>query len=85
MKINVPSEEEFKDARKKQFRNLGCGFIFGLFLFGLLAHRIIFDFIAFGTEVVPISSILAIVLGVISIAFLAYKFGDEFWDAIFKN
>ncbi len=82
MKINVPTEEEHEKSRKKQFRNLGCGFIFGLFLFGLLAHRVILDFIFFGTEVVPISSILALAVGVVSIAFLAYKFGDDFWNSL---
>ena len=80
MKIQVPTPEDYNAERKKQKRNLGCGLIVGFIVFFFLGIRVF----TYGFENVEIYTWVAIVFGILSFGFLAYKFGDSFW-ALFKR
>jgi len=81
MKINVPDEEEYQQDQKKRRIQAILGGLFGVFFFSLVGFRIFW----YGFDEVAIYTWLALGFGVISFGFLAYKFGDEFWSALFRN
>ncbi len=81
MKIEVPTEEEYREEKKRKRRHLIGGLLFGLFLFGLIGLRI---FLRYGIDQVAYYIWVALGLGVILLGFLAYKFDSLFWS-IFKR
>lgn len=75
MKINVPTEKEYKKNRRKKAIQAFFGFIFGLFFFAIAGIRIF----SYGFESVEIYTWLALAFGILSFTWLAWKFGDDFW------
>jgi hypothetical protein len=81
MKILVPSEEEQKRAQKKKHIHGIYEFLFGVIFFGLAGTRIF----RYGFDEVESYTWITLGLGVISFTCLAWKFGNEFWQSLFRN
>ncbi len=81
MNIQVPSEEDFKRDQKKRRVQGIFGFVFGVLFFGFVGIKIF----VYGFDQVTLYTWIALGFGVLSFSFLAYKFGSEFWSALFKN
>ncbi len=81
MKLNVPTEEEHKrDARRKRIHGI-FGLLFGLIFFGLVGTKIF----RYGFNEVEIYTWIALSFGIVSFGWLAYKFGETFWNTLFRN
>ncbi|HET8864107.1 MAG TPA: hypothetical protein VFM80_00330 [Gracilimonas sp.] len=81
MKINIPTEEEHKrNQKRKRFHGI-FGLLFGLIFFGLAGIRIF----RYGFDEVGISTWVAIGIGIVSFGWLAYNFGETFWNTFIRN
>lgn len=78
--MKISSEIESRKNRLKTSINFGCGFLFGLVLFGLGALNIL----RHGFDAVNTFTWIALAFGVLAFAFLAGRFGDDFWN-LFRN
>lgn len=81
MKINVPTEEEHKRDRTRRRIHGIFGLLFGLIFFGLAGIRIF----RYGFYEVESYTWIALGFGILSFGWLAYKFGETFWNTLFKN
>jgi len=57
------------------------GLLFGLIFFGIVGTKIF----RYGFNEVEIYTWIALVFGIVSFTWMAWKFGDEFWSTLFKN
>ena len=76
MKIKVPTPEEHKVRQRRNRYNFGCGLLAGVAFFGLMSLKLA----KYGFEQIEFYTWLALFLGIISFGYLAYKFGDSFWN-----
>ena len=76
--MKIPTESEYRITQRKKRINFGCGFLIGLFFFGLAGIR---AYSAMNGEM-PLYIPLLLLFGIFSFAFLAARFGDDFWNAI---
>lgn len=81
MKIKVPTEEEHKRTQKKKRIHGIFGFLFGVIFFSLVGTRIF----RYGFDQVETYTWIALGLGVISFGWMAYRFGSDFWNTLFRN
>lgn len=81
MKINIPTEEEHKWNQKKKRIHGIFGLLFGAIFFGLAGTRIF----RYGFDEVETYTWIALGLGIISFGWMAYKFGETFWNTLFRN
>lgn len=78
MKINIPTEEEYQESRKRKRIQAVFGFIFGVIFFAIAGTRIF----RYGLDAVEIYTWIALGFGVLSFTILAWKFGDTFWQTL---
>jgi len=81
VKINIPSEKEFRNEKRKKRIQGFFGFLAGLTFFGFSGSRIFL----YGFDKVEWYTWLALLLGVCSFTFLAYKYGNSFWAPLYNS
>jgi hypothetical protein len=81
MKVNVPTEEEYKRDQKRNRIHGIFGLLFGLLFFGLAGTRIF----RYGFDEVEIYTWIALGLGIVSFGWLAYTFGETFWKTFIRT
>lgn len=82
MKINIPSEEEYKTEKRGKFLNFLGGSAIGVIFFGLGISRFWFWE---GFNKIEVYTWLALGFGVLSFGIIGMLFGSDFWKSIFDH
>ena len=80
MKIKIPSEEEHKKNQKRKRISGLSGLLFGFTFFGLAGIRIF----RYGFDEVETYTWVALGFGVLSFGWLAFNYGEAFWNTLFR-